>query len=80
MDLQWFGSLAPDPHSDKKLDPDPHQNQCGSTTMQNSKTFIKAKEFVLKTGPHDFRKYQGEYQALMVQCCKIFSLVKLKKG
>jgi hypothetical protein len=35
MDPHWFGSLDPDPEPrcDKKLDPDPHENQCGSTTL-----------------------------------------------
>ncbi len=33
MDLNLFGSLDSDPHCGKKLDPDPHENQCGSTTL-----------------------------------------------
>ncbi len=32
MDPHWFGCLGPDPYCDKKLDPDPHLNQWGSTT------------------------------------------------
>jgi hypothetical protein len=33
QDPDRFGSLDPDPHWDKKLDPEPPLNQCGSTTL-----------------------------------------------
>jgi hypothetical protein len=32
-DSHWFCSPDPDQHSVKKLDPDPHLNQCGSVTL-----------------------------------------------
>ncbi len=34
----WFGSLDPDPHGGKKLDPDldPHWNHCGSETLEET--------------------------------------------
>jgi hypothetical protein len=74
MDLHWFGSLAPDPHSDKKLDPDPHRNQCGSTTKKNF--FKKSKRIRLEKKSKRGRTilestYQDEYSILSVQCYKI---------
>jgi hypothetical protein len=37
-DPHWFGSLHPDPHCGKKIDPyqDAHRNQCGSATRIGS--------------------------------------------
>jgi hypothetical protein len=41
LDPHWFGSLDLDSHCGKKLDQDPHGNQCGSTTLVTSNAVFR---------------------------------------